>query len=57
MRKRLFCLTVLALCILSACGKDAPAESTPTPTPELDVNAFLRGENKELIEVLGDGQE
>lgn len=56
MRKLLLCAAILSVCLCSACG-NKPAEAEPTPTPALDVQGFLRGENEGLIEVLGDGQE
>ncbi|MBQ7033596.1 MAG: hypothetical protein IJN25_08075 [Clostridia bacterium] len=56
MRKLLLCAALLSVCLCAACG-NKPVETAPTPTPELDVESFLRGENAGLIEVLGDGQQ
>ncbi len=53
MRKILLGMMILSMVLVSACGKQ-PAQTENGA--EADVEAFLRGENPELMELF-DGQE
>ncbi len=50
--RKLFALGLIGLALLTACSH-APKEPANTPEiTESDVEAFLQGKNKELIDVL-----
>ncbi|MBE7025159.1 MAG: hypothetical protein E7408_03790 [Ruminococcaceae bacterium] len=60
MRKIFLCFALLSLLVCAACSTEEATKPEESLTPENvqeKVSAFLRGENKGLIEELTHGQE